>query len=473
MKLNADQMAIINTLLYARNPSLYDSSGGNPQVAGQERTLGDIVNALDSNSNKEDFFTVHEWDIVKKAVQSDDTLKAVVIKSSYYDADTGDAGCVLASGKDAIVAFKGTGIGEWKDNAAAGSTMKNTSSSDPTISTQQQKAIDFVNRQDFSNYDSVMATGHSKGGNKAKIVTLMTDKIDECVSFDGQGFSDEFMASHKAEIQAKQSKITNHNADGDYVNILLNDVGKTYWHEGQRVDGNPLKYHSPTALLQEDGTMASGEQSAITKAFDKSLNAMLRSIPQNKKADVLRLTGDIMDALMGRGSDHKLWNMRKILADPRNFDELAIIFAYLPITMLEQIPGLDWIIHKLQDFGVLPRTTPGDDIQYETPEPIDSREMGSDTDMIFVDYSGVEALARQLQQAAEQYNNACQSVRVAAINLIDQWEGEGCKAFAADQQRMLQWCQALGQSAFNIADHMIITLQKYREMENNLRQIMI
>ena len=99
--------------------------------------------------------------------------------------------------------------------------------------------------------------------------------------------------------------------------------------------------------------------------------------------------------------------------------------------------------------------------------------MGGDTSLIFVDFAGVHALSRQLQEAVERYNNACQNLRAAAMNLIDRWEGEGCNAFAQDQQMMLQWCQTLGQSAFNIADHMIMTMQKYRDMENKLKQMML
>ena len=58
-------------------------------------------------------------------------------------------------------------------------------------------------------------TGHSKGGNKAKYITLMDDTVDHCVSFDGQGFSDEFMETYSDEIAARQHKIENHNVDYD------------------------------------------------------------------------------------------------------------------------------------------------------------------------------------------------------------------------------------------------------------------
>ena len=470
MQLNENQLAIINNLLYAKQPSLYDATNGNPQVS-TPRKLGDIVELIDSNSNADSFTSSHEWDIIKNAVKNDETLRNVVVKQSYYDPATQDSGCLLVSGNDAVVAFRGTAKGEWKDNAIAGTLMENTSSNDATVSTQQQKAIDYVNSLDLSGYDSVTATGHSKGGNKAKIVTLLTDKVDRCVSFDGQGFSDEFMKAHEAEIRAKQGRIENHNVDGDYVNILLNDVGTTHWHEGQRVGENFLKNHSPSSLLNENGKMEPGTQSQLTQTLDNALNSMLRSIPQQQKADVLRLTGDIMDAILGTGRDHQLTSLGKILLNPGNWDELKIIFTYLPLTLLSQVPGLDFIIKKLQGLGVLPQTSAGDDIRYDSPEPIRVNEDGGD--LIYVNYSDVHALSSQLQRAVENYNAACEALKSAAVALIERWEGEGCNAFTTDQQSMLRWCNALGQSAFNIADSMIQTLQRYRNLENNLKNLMM
>lgn len=77
----------------------------------------------------------------------------------------------------------------------------------------------------------VTVTGHSKGGNKAKYITVLDSSVDRCVSFDGQGFSDEFMTEYQEQISQNQNKIENHNVDYDYVNLLLNDVGnKTYYN---------------------------------------------------------------------------------------------------------------------------------------------------------------------------------------------------------------------------------------------------
>lgn len=40
----------------------------------------------------------------------------------------------------------------------------------------------------LESYDSITVTGHSKGGNKAQYVTVLSDKVDRCISMDGQGF---------------------------------------------------------------------------------------------------------------------------------------------------------------------------------------------------------------------------------------------------------------------------------------------
>ena len=70
-------------------------------------------------------------------------------------------------------------------------------------------------------YDSITVTGHSKGGNKAQYVTVLSDKVDRCISMDGQRFSQEFLNQYYAEIEKKGGCIKNYFLDGDFVSILL------------------------------------------------------------------------------------------------------------------------------------------------------------------------------------------------------------------------------------------------------------
>ena len=80
--------------------------------------------------------------------------------------------------------------------------------------------------------DNIYVTGHSKGGNKAQYVTLMSNHanlVDECHSFDGQGFSDEAIQSFKEKYgeegyQEVLKKMYGYNGANDYVNPLGNTI---------------------------------------------------------------------------------------------------------------------------------------------------------------------------------------------------------------------------------------------------------
>ncbi len=110
----------------------------------------------------------------------------------------------------AVVVFEGTsGQDEWIDNAI-GLGVSDTE--------RQKDALDYI--EDLP-YDDITVAGHSKGGNKAQYVTILSDKIDRCVSMDGQGFSQEFLDKYYAEIQEKGHCIKNYYLDGDFVNILM------------------------------------------------------------------------------------------------------------------------------------------------------------------------------------------------------------------------------------------------------------
>src|SRR5699024_6249914 len=89
----------------------------------------------------------------------------------------------------AVVVFRGTsGKDEWIDNAI-GLGVSDTE--------RQKAALDYIENLP---YDNITVAGHSKGGNKAQYVTVLSDKVDRCISMDGQGFSQEFIDKYYAEI---------------------------------------------------------------------------------------------------------------------------------------------------------------------------------------------------------------------------------------------------------------------------------
>ena len=97
---------------------------------------------------------------------------------------------------------------------------------------QQRRALSFINNLE---YDNITVVGYSKGGNKAKYVSLLSDKVTRCVSFDGQGFSRQFQEKYGPLIEENRWKITNYALDGDFVNIPNRDDPKYNAYQSEQV----------------------------------------------------------------------------------------------------------------------------------------------------------------------------------------------------------------------------------------------
>ena len=233
--------------------------------ANEGETVSEWLNKIDMSKLDDPGFTSNgyfnyttadEWKDIINEVKNNPNLMDMQIAGTGPD----DRGCnssiVFVNDKtgDAVVAFKGTGEGEWLDNFMGGTA---TNSADGFSTPAQEEALKWYQEQytenNLSQYN-ITVTGHSKGGNKAKYITLMdpNNSIDQCYSFDGQGFSDEMINANQANIAARQHKITNCNVDYDYVNMLLNDVGDTVWYKGyNRGDDNKsfAENHCPNAFF--------------------------------------------------------------------------------------------------------------------------------------------------------------------------------------------------------------------------------
>lgn len=109
--------------------------------------------------------------------------------------------------------FRGTsGDIEWHDNGQRG-YLSDTD--------QQKAALKYIESLPYNN---ITVTGHSKGGNKAQYVTILSDKVVRCLSLDGSGFSKEFIEKYKDRINERADKITSISAEYDCVNILFNSI---------------------------------------------------------------------------------------------------------------------------------------------------------------------------------------------------------------------------------------------------------
>ena len=200
--------------------------------------------------------------------------------------------------EEAVVCYRGTAGGEWKDNFIGGGE---TDVLDGVSTLQQKNALSWYQSLALEDYATVTVTGHSKGGNKAKYVTILEPSVDRCVAFDGQGFSDEFVKKYQRQIAGNQHKVRNCNVEGDYVNLLLNDVGTCEFYKGWDIGaGGFLENHCPNTLLKfsENGSckMYPGSREPAMEALDQFLNSYLRSLPSAQKKATLLLFGTLAEA---------------------------------------------------------------------------------------------------------------------------------------------------------------------------------
>lgn len=293
------------------------------------------IQKIDENSDYDLYMTGKDCKNIIQAVKNDSEIYNMRIMETHEDYSNGGGGGFSAlfindNTNEALVAFRGTSSGEWKDNFTGGGITKTQDG----VSTQQQlNALewykDVYDRYDLNKY-RVLVTGHSKGGNKAKYITVMDDSVDRCVSFDGQGFSDEFMQRYKTQIYNNQNKIENHNVCDDYVNILLNDIGNKEYYEGYDYGkGAFLENHCPNTFFdfKEDGkfTIRKKQQSEDMQIIDRFFNNCIRSLDDNDKADLMEYIGELAEAGFNSRS---LDDIKTIFLDKNHKKDIVNLLTY-------------------------------------------------------------------------------------------------------------------------------------------------
>lgn len=329
--LTKEELLILDNLMYIDHPRL---DGINPKTNRNFETVGEWIQYISASDqvkgDKLSLTSEGEWQQIVDAANSSDRLKAIQIAATNVDNEPGGGGGFSAvfidsSSSEAVVSFRGTAEHEWKDDFQGGA-MADTP--------QQKNALkwyqEVYEKEGLGKYE-VTVTGHSKGGNKAKYITILDDTVDNCVSFDGQGFSDEFFDKYSDKIAARQSSIENHNVDSDYVNILLNDVGETTYYYGHQYSGkvtDALEAHCPNTFFNNNMQMIQNPegQSPITKELDKFFNSCLRSVDGEDKKNMLNMIGSLVEA--GFSGEFNLEYVRDVFLDSSNQKAAAYILAY-------------------------------------------------------------------------------------------------------------------------------------------------
>lgn len=240
MALSDVQLLMLNNLIYTK----YVSNG---------KQVKDIIKDMEDDGFNIEACKISsgEWKELAQTIKADETLMEYTV-TNYRSGSGDDNGMRVAcfvdnkdNPQDINVVFRGTGNAEeWRDNGEGGYLVE----------TQQQKlAKDYINNLPEEYGNDLTVSGHSKGGNKAQYVTITTDRVKKCTSFDGQGFSEEFLNKYADEIEKKRHTITSISAENDVVNALLYPIAGTRIFIETPKQDNLLFYHKPNILIDKNG----------------------------------------------------------------------------------------------------------------------------------------------------------------------------------------------------------------------------
>ncbi len=282
---------------------------------GKGMTVEKYLNQIDTDALIDDMdYTTYvngkDWRNIINAIRlNPEILKAHIAETHLDEAYKGGGGVSAVflnkHTKEAVVAFRGTALNEWKDDFIAANEVD---------SLQQVNALEWYKtiyeRLELEKYD-VTVIGHSKGGNKAKYITILNNTPKRCISFDGQGFSDKFFEHYKKKILDRQDLIENHNVDYDYVNILMNDIGaKTYYIGFDYKKGGFAEAHCPNKFFHfnDDYTFEMrinpNGQSPEMQILDQFINSMVRSaINDKERSESNELVGKLVEKAFSIGTN--------------------------------------------------------------------------------------------------------------------------------------------------------------------------
>lgn len=317
-----------------------------------EISVGSIINKIDTAKLRQEplrdyrfdgYISGYEWANMIDAMKNS---KICELKLQNVNRDNLNGLSTYFKDKEgnAYVVFRGTGGGEWKDNFLGG-TLSDTD--------QQKRALDYINS---INADHITVVGHSKGGNKAKYVALLSDKVDRCVAFDGQGFSQFFIEKYQDLIEANKHKITCYALDEDFVNILLYDI----YNEKHYIAGNGVKSfeenHSPNSFFHFNyvteprsnmrsfpflpiGKLSGYEfveskQAGYIADLHSFVNYVSSTISDKDREAFFSFLGDLGAMLLGKKGPkyedgYTTDELLEFLARKENADQLGLLTAYI------------------------------------------------------------------------------------------------------------------------------------------------
>ena len=247
-KLTNEELLLLDTLIYSdyakngKKVSEIIKQAEKDLKAGKLKTSSDIISKKD-------------WEKTFKQIKNSNLNDYVVTNYENNEATGMRAACFVDDANnpsDVNVVFRGTtSDGEWHDNGQ-GMYMSDTP--------EQIASAEYINNLPEKYGNNLTVSGHSKGGNRAQYVTITTDRVERCVSYDGQGFSKQFVDKYNDKIMDRKSRIKSISAENDMVNTLLQPIAGERIYIKTKDQGGwfkifNMKNHNPCILLDDSGKL--------------------------------------------------------------------------------------------------------------------------------------------------------------------------------------------------------------------------
>ena len=280
-----------------------------------------------------------QWAAIIRYIKDDEDMCDLVQGEIFYGPENkvdklGVAYHYQGKENEGLVTFRGTTTArDWHDNGVGLGT------SDTPV---QKEALAYIEDLD---YENITVVGHSKGGNLAQYTTILSDKVNRCVSMDGQGFSGEFLEAYADKIEQKGHLVTNYSLASDFVHILLNEMPNSTqkYCAGCRVDdvtqnhfaNSFFQYYTVdgtnyTALKWDDDgpvVIDNCPENPMMTYLHEFTCYVLNTMPIGERVDMGDYVGNILqlameDVKVGEYSDALSYAMS-------NKEQLGKIIAYL------------------------------------------------------------------------------------------------------------------------------------------------
>lgn len=260
------------------------------------------------------------------------------------------------NGDDVVITYWGTTGGlDWYDNVKSGIYKNGT-----FFQNQALEYAEYIHNR--FGFDDITVTGHSKGGNKAQYVALFSDSVSKCVSFDGEGFSLDFVEANKEVIEKNRNKITSISSNCDPVNVLMiiiagtvkyvdNEGIPSYYLTEKNGNYQYFYYHKPDLMLQTGNGQLRDftDCSKLSTLINEYSIYMMNIEDKAKRDDAFTLVANVIENALGRGDMNK---GIEYIADLKNAEALGTMIAYTFEFLEEKNLSMDDVREMLSEVGI-------------------------------------------------------------------------------------------------------------------------